>query len=163
MPSNKTLTAEQILAILTETPKRIVALAGDLTAVQLRRAPAPEEWSVNDALAHLRSCADVWGDSMARILAEDAPAIRAVNPRMWILQKDYPDLDFRPSLRAFITQRAALLKLLEPLQYKEWTRSATVMGAGKPLQLTVLDYARRMALHERPHIKQIARMVEALR
>jgi len=98
-----------------------------------------------------------------QILAEDAPAIRAVNPRMWILQTDYPDLDFRPSLRAFITQRAALLKLLEPLQYKEWTRSATVMGAGKPLQLTVLDYARRMALHERPHIKQIARMVEALR
>ena len=55
------LTIKQILTILTETPSRIADLTDGLTAVQLRTPPGQDEWSVNDVLAHLRSCADVWG------------------------------------------------------------------------------------------------------
>jgi hypothetical protein len=32
-------------------------------------------------------------------------------------------------------------------------------GAGKILERTVLDYAQRLARHERPHLKQIERIV----
>jgi hypothetical protein len=38
-----------------------------------------------------------------------------------------------------------------------------VTGAGAPLKLTVHDYAERMARHERPHVKQIQRTVDAVR
>jgi hypothetical protein len=41
--------------------------------------------------------------------------LRAVSPRSWIEQTNDPDLKFRPSLRAFTTQRAGLLAILEPL------------------------------------------------
>jgi hypothetical protein len=40
-----------------------------------------------------------------------------------------------------------------------WSRSATVTGAGKVLERTVLFYARRLAGHERPHVKQVERIV----
>lgn len=156
---NKSLTIEQVLALLAETPRRIGALSSGLTPDQLRTKPGVDEWSANDVLAHLRSCADVWGDCIATIITEDAPTIRAMNPRTWITRTNYPDLRFRTSLRAFTAQRAALLRLLEPLPHKDWSRTATVTGAGKPLELTVIDYARRMAEHERPHLKQIARIV----
>jgi hypothetical protein len=50
------------------------------------------EWSVNDILAHLRSCGDdLWGKYMATILAEDHPKIRAMNPTTWIKLTHYPD------------------------------------------------------------------------
>jgi hypothetical protein len=154
---------EEILSLLAETPTRIDALTEGLEPAQLRAAPSPDEWSANDVLAHLRSCADVWGNYMRRILAEDRPTIRAINPRAWIERTDYPDLEFQPSLRPYTAQRAALLAVLEPLSPEDWARTATVTGAGSPLQKTVLDYADRLARHEQPHIKQIERIVGMLR
>jgi hypothetical protein len=112
-------------------------------------------------VAHLRSCADMWGKAIGTILAEDHPTMRAINPTTWIKQTDYPELEFRRSLRAYTAQRARLLAVLQPLPPKAWSRSATVTGAGKPLQRTVLSYAEWLANHERSHVKQIARLVNA--
>lgn len=162
MPS-KSLTIEQVLTLLAETPPRIAALTAGLEPAQLRTAPNHDEWSANDVLAHLRSCADVWGSCIATIIAEDRPAIRAVDPRTWVKQTDYPELAFRPSLRSFTTQRADLLAVLEPLPAEGWSRTATVTGAGKVLERTVLSYAQRLARHERPHLKQIERVVNTMR
>jgi hypothetical protein len=144
-------------------PTRIAALTEGFTPAQLRTAPSADEWSANDVLAHLRACADMWGGYMMTILAEDKPTIRAVNPRAWIKQTDYPALEFAPSLRAFSTQRAAVLAILEPLPPEGWARTATVTGAGSPLERTVLDYADRLARHEQPHIKQIERIARSMR
>ena len=157
------LTSEQALTLLAQTPPRIAALAADLTPAQLRSAPAHDEWSANEVLAHLRACADVWGDCIMAMIAEDTPTLRAVNPRTWIKKTDYLKLDFQPSLRAFATQRADLLAVLRPLPRDGWSRAATVTGAGKPLERTVLLYAQRLAGHERPHVKQIEHIVSSLR
>jgi hypothetical protein len=154
---------EEVLSLLAETPTHIAALTDGLTPAQVRTAPGPDEWSANDVLAHLRSCADMWDGYMMTILAEDRPTIRVVNPRAWIKQTDYLELEFSPSLRAFTTQRAALLAILEPLPQEGWARTATVTGAGSPLQKSVLDYAERMARHERPHVKQIERIARSMR
>lgn len=148
--------------MLVEAPPRIAALTDDLTPEQLCAAPAPGEWSANEVLAHLRSCADVWGDCMTRIV-QGAPTLRAVNPRTWITQTDYLDREFQPSLRIFTTQRAALLATLESLAPEVWSRAATVTGAGKPIIRTVHSYAQWMAIHERPHIKQIGHIADKMR
>lgn len=67
---NRSVTTQQILAILAETPRSLAAITGGLTLAQLHSAPAPGEWSANDVLAHLRACADVWGNCIAEILAQ---------------------------------------------------------------------------------------------
>jgi hypothetical protein len=156
------LTVEQILSVLDETPKHLAALTVDLTPQQLRTAPGPGEWSANEVLAHLRSCADVWGECISRMLAEEHPTLRAIDPRTWTERTDYLELEFGTSLHAFTSQRAELLAVLEPLPAESWTRTATVTGAGAPLVRTVHAYARRMSRHERPHIKQVARIIESL-
>jgi hypothetical protein len=154
------LTIEQVLALLVATPPRLAALTADLSPVQLRTAPADGEWSANEVLAHLRACADVWGGCIATILAEDMPRLRGVNPRAWIKKTNYRDLDFRPSLRAFAMQRAELLAVLESLPPEGWSRAAMVTDmVGKVFERTVLDYAQRLARHERTHLKQIERLV----
>ena len=88
-----------------------------------------------------------------------SPTIKAINPRTWIKQTDYLELEFQPSLRAFTTQRADLLAVLEPLPPDGWARAATVTGAGKVLERTVRSYAEWLVRHERPHLKQIERVV----
>jgi hypothetical protein len=66
-------------------------------------------------------------------------------------------------LQAFSSQRSALLAALQPLAPEGWSRKAIVTGAGRVLERSVLFYARWLALHERPHLKQIQRIANALR
>ena len=157
------LDIEQVLTQLAEGPRHLAALTAGLAPAQLQDRPTPAEWSLNDILAHLRSCSDVWGGCIATLLAEDKPTIRAVNPTTWIKQTNYPELDFRRSLRAFTRQRTKLLTVLEPLPPEAWARSATVTGAGRTLERSVMSYAQWLANHERSHLKHIARAVAKLR
>jgi len=159
----KSLTTEQVLVLLAETPPRIAVCTAGLTPAQLHTAPAHDEWSANDVLAHLRSCADVWGDCIRTIISEDKPTLRAVNPTSWIDNTDYRELEFRSSFDAFIAQRAALLAILKPLPSESWSRAATVTGAGRILERTVLFYAQWLARHERSHVRQVVRIVDAMR
>jgi hypothetical protein len=153
--SENPLTIEQVLNLLTTNPQQIAEFTVNLTAVQLHTSPKPGEWSANDILAHLRSCADVWGNAIETIITEDKPIIKAINPTTWIDHTDYPNQKFQKSFRAFSEQRTDLLAILETLPKKSWLRSATITGAGAPLERTVFFYARWLAKHERTHVKQI--------
>jgi hypothetical protein len=97
--------------------------------------PEPGEWSVTEIAAHLRSCADVWGQAIEAIAVTDHPTIRAVSPTTWIKSTDYRELAFASSLQAFGGQRDQLLALLGQLPDQGWSRSATVLGGGRPLEL----------------------------
>lgn len=111
----------------------------------------------------MRACADVRGEPIRMILSEDHPTFRAVNPLTWIKKTDYLGLEFKPSLRAFTKQRADLLALLRPLPQRDWSRAATVTGAGAALERTVLFYAEWVARHERPHVKQVEQIATTMR
>ena len=156
------MTVPQLMEQLRATPVRLRELTVGVPPETLRTPPAPDEWSPNEVLAHLRACSDRWGECATRIVQEDHPRLRATNPRIWITKTDYPDLEFSPSLRAFVRQRKALLAVLDRLEPDDWQRTGTLVGAGKPVDLTAHSYAERLARHERPHVKQIARAVAAL-
>lgn len=157
------LTIEQVLTLLVQAPPRLAELTAGLKPAQLRTTAVLGEWSAVEVLAHLRACADVWGTCIATTIAEDEPTLKAVNPRAWITKTDYPELDFLVSLHSFTAQRAELVAVLESLPDNAWSRTATVTGAGKILERSVLFYARWLARHERQHIKQIERLVNTVR
>lgn len=162
MAEMKPLEVEQVLTMLKEGPTRIADAVAKTSPDRLQESPGTNEWSPNEVLAHLRSCADVWGGCIETILAEDHPTIRAVNPRTWIESTDYLQQDFRKSFRAFKAQREKLLKQLNSLTPNDWSRDATVTRAGEPLVRIVYDYASWLANHERPHVKQIQGTVDAV-
>jgi hypothetical protein len=153
-------TIEQILTMLADAPARLAGITEGLPPAQLLDPPEPGAWSARDVLAHLRACADMWGQYILQILSEDRPTIKAVNPTTWIKQTDYRELEFQPSLQAFTTQRAELLAVLKPLAPEAWSRTATVTGAGKPRERTVYTYAQWLANHEHSHFKQIERITK---
>jgi hypothetical protein len=149
--------------MLESAPERIATATGGATPEQLQMSPEQGAWSANQVLAHLRSCADVWGACIGRILAEDHPTIQTVHPNTWIKQTNYPDHEFHDSLISFTQQRSELLEILEQLPPDSWTRGATVIGTGKPREHTVFMFARRMALHECEHFGQIERVIQSVR
>jgi uncharacterized damage-inducible protein DinB len=151
-----------VLKLLGETPRRIAAVTKALSKDQLRRQPAPGSWSINEVLAHLRACADVWGRCIETILTEESSTIRHVSPRSYIRKTNYTDQDFALSFQAFDVQRRDLLKKLRRLTPEHWLRSATVKTSAKPRIETILSYAQRLAQHEAQHCEQVHRISDAL-
>jgi hypothetical protein len=71
---SRSLTTEQVLTLLAETPLRLAALCAGLAPEELQTRPTSDEWSANEVLAHLRACADVWGNCIMAILAQEGRA-----------------------------------------------------------------------------------------
>lgn len=140
-----------VLGLLTGTPQRIAAAIGALNDDQLRQRPDKKTWSANDILAHLKSCADVWGETIAAMLRDDEPALEHVHPRTWQKRTNYPEMPFQESFRDFVDQRRALLQMLNELPFADWSRGAMI----KNRRHTIFSQARRMALHEVTHCEQI--------
>jgi hypothetical protein len=162
--TNKHLPIDEILAILKETPSLLAKLTSGLAPAPLNTAPSVGQWSANEVLAHLRACDDVWGSYyIMTLLTQNKPTIKARNPRTWIKDTNYLEQDFQSSLHAFTKQRKKLLAVLASLSPKDWARTNTLIGAGQPLQQTLLSHADRLAHHERAHLKQIERTLNVLR
>lgn len=148
------------LKALVATPKEIARIARGRSEAVLHRPPAPDAWSARDIVAHLRACAEVWGRSIDRMIAEHDPTIRYVSPRSWIKRTDYLSQNFAESLRAFAEVRRGLLDALVGLDVAGWSRRATFTGTTLGREATVLSYAKRMAEHEVQHLGQLRRALE---
>lgn len=147
---------ENYLKLLEETPRRLTRLTKSFDEARLQQRIVKENWSVNDILAHLRACADVWGDSIERMLAEENPTVPYRLPRQWIKKTDYPQLPFHESLQVFTAQRKKLLKALKRLSIEDWSRAATIKGR----EHTVFAQVRRMAKHEDVHCEQVESLLQ---
>lgn len=145
---------QEILETLADVPRRLTKASANTDESRLRLKPEPSAWSAVDVLAHLRACADVWGDSIEAMLAEEEPKIPYRHPRQWVKRTDYPQLDFSVSLKAFVRQRKSLLKILNSLAFEQWERGAQIQGR----RHTIFTQARRMAQHEVEHCGQVERL-----
>ena len=142
---------QEYLKLLDRTAHRITAITKHLDESRLQAKPAKGEWSANDILAHLRSCTDVWGDQIGKMLVEDRQNLPYLHPRQWVKKTNYREIPFHDSFRAFKAQRRKLLKILKELSIEAWSRSATIKGR----EHTIFTHVRRMALHEDRHCSEI--------
>ena len=143
----------EIIQLLAETPERITAVTQNLAPEQLRTKPEPgsKSWSINEILAHLRACVDVWPKEIDVMLTQESPTLSYLSPRTHMRKTDYHKLDFAPSYQLFCAQREELLQKLNSLTFADWARAAEIKGR----QHTVFSHARRLALHEVGHCEQI--------
>lgn len=148
-----------VLNALSETPKQIARIVRGCSNQQLHRRPDADAWSAQEIVAHLRACAEVWGRSIDRMLAEDHPTIRYVSPRGWIKKTNYLQISFGDTQRAFSQQRVVLVTTLSTLSASDWTRGATFTATTLGSKATVLSYATRIADHEVRHLAQLRRTV----
>ena len=150
-----------VLTLLSETPRKIAQIAQGLSEQRLHRRPEVDAWSAQEIVAHLRACAEVWGRSIDRMLAEDHPTIRYVSPRGWIKKTGYLQQNFHETLRGFSEQRAVLVTTLRASSSNSWTRGAAFTGTTLGRSGTVMSYATRIAEHEVRHLEQLRRTVKS--
>jgi DinB superfamily len=142
---------EKYLKSLEETPRSILNVTKGIDDKLLQARSDKNSWSVNDILAHLRSCADVWTYSIYAMLAENEPVLPDINERKWANVTGYADVPFQESLQAFTLQRENLLRVLKTLPFESWEKSAVIFER----KHTIFTQVRRMAKHEKEHCEQM--------
>ena len=147
---------QKCLELLSDTPRRFTTASENMDDSRLGRKPDPATWSALETLAHLRSCADVWGASIESMLAGQEPVLPDIHPREWIKRTDYLTLQYSDLLQAFSCQRGRLLKFLNRLEFEAWSHGAQIGGRRQ----TVFTQARRMAIHEAEHCMQVEKMLD---
>lgn len=149
-----------LLALLAETPVRLAVMTNGLAPARLHSALGENEWSANAILAHLRVCAEVWGQSIVAMLTQDRPTLRYVSPRTVAKKRNYATQEYHTSLQAFSRQRTELLQVLTPLGEEAWSRGATFTGTTRGREQTIYRYAQRIATHEAEHVAQMATLLQ---
>ncbi|HLO13214.1 MAG TPA: DinB family protein [Anaerolineales bacterium] len=142
---------EKYLKSLEETPRSILNVTKGIDDKLLQVKSDRNSWAMNDILAHLRSCADVWTYSIYAMLAENELVLPDINERKWAKVTGYADVPFRTSLQAFTLQRENLLFVLKTLPFESWEKSAVIFER----KHTIFTQVRRMAKHEKEHCEQM--------
>jgi len=142
---------DKALVLLADTPIRIADATNGMDDPVLQTRRERQSWSINDILAHLRSCADLWTHSIYAMLAESEPIFSDINERKWAKATRYAELPFDQSFQAFSLQRENLLRVLKALPFESWERSAIIFER----KHTVFTQTRRIAKHEQEHCEQI--------
>jgi hypothetical protein len=142
---------QKYLRSISETPQQIGLLVKGLDEDRLHYRADAKSWSVNDILAHLRSCGDLWTHSIYAMLAGKEPSFSDINERKWAKVTRYAELPFNQSFQAYSLQRENLVMVLKDLPFASWERSAMIFER----RHTVFTQTRRMAKHESEHLEQI--------
>lgn len=133
------------------TEARVRAIVHD-AGVNLRRRPAPKEWSVLELLGHLADAELVMGGRYRWALSHDQPPVLGYDQDLWVERLRHNQDDAEELLILFSTLRAANLALWKRSSAQERQRVAIHAERG-PESFDLMF--RMLAGHDRFHVNQM--------
>lgn len=145
---------QDVLQMLRETPTALKTLSHGLSDRQLVEPLGPGERSFAESLAHLLHCEAITSQAIYLALLIDEPLLANIHPERdlgKLIRLDH--MPFDELLDYFKFRRTVLLRVLEPLTEKKWSRQ--VREQKKQRQESVYWKARGQALHEQEHLQDL--------
>lgn len=144
------------LVVQSATPKKLERLIKGVPTNKLRKRPAPDQWSVNEILAHMADTEIVGGFRMRLILGSPGTPIAGFDQDAWVIAGHYDKRDPRKSVEQFRAVRAANLALLKSLTPEQWKHYGMHSERGRE---SIADHVLRFAGHDLNHLQQIERIL----
>lgn len=147
------ITAARALESLRQSPAVLDAVLHGVAPGRARRATdGPGGWSVVAVVCHLRDYEEVFHRRATLMLGGDTPPLPSPDPDELARTREYARADLGTALAAFHAGRRRFLDLLSGLDGEQWRRRGVHPRYG---ELTLLDLALHVALHDVNHIEQI--------
>jgi hypothetical protein len=135
---------------------RMNAIAADLPADLVRTRASDGSFAFLEHVWHLADLErEGFGLRIARLLAEDQPALHGFDGAAVAAERDYLKLDLAQGLTRFIEARRENLDRLAALTDAQRARGGTFMGD----PILVADMPRRMLEHDRAHLAELAALL----
>jgi hypothetical protein len=146
---------------LAATPEILRLLMGGLSEEDTQWKPAPNRFSIAEALEHLSHVeGHCFRARVERMVNDDNPAIEPYDPDVYFAGGQYSGRDAEDSFDHFEEQREMNLEYLRELPASSADRIGT---HGKLGMITVGHVMNEWAFHDIGHIKQIGEIIRALK
>ena len=151
-PSFKSV--DSVLGILSATPAVMNGLSRGLDSSAWSHEPAPDDWSLNELVCHLRDTEREIHQMQIELFKEqNEPFIPRPDTSVWASQRDYLHEDGASALKEFNEARRKTLEMLKEItaESSAWERKARHAIFGPTNFLEVVGF---IAEHDRLHIQQ---------
>lgn len=142
---------QEVMRLLAENPVKFEALCKSLSEEQLHTPLGPGERTPAEVLAHMLHCEALTSQAIYLALLTDEPLLPNLHAERdlgKLLRLDL--LSFQELLAYYKVRRNILMRVLEPLTEKKWSR--VVREEKKARKESVFWQARGQALHELEHL-----------
>lgn len=150
------IAGKEPLAVQAATAERLAQLIEGVSTPELRRRPAPDEWSVSEIIAHLADGEIVGGFRVRFILGSPGSPVVAYDQDKWVTSGHYDKRDPQKSVELFRVLREANLALLESLKPEQWKHYGMHSERGKE---SIEHIVRMFAGHDVNHLQQIEKIL----
>ena len=121
---------------------------------QLRRQPAPGEWSPHQVLSHMADADLMVNVRVRMIVTQDRPTLVGYDQEAWTARFAGLESDPRETVERWQTLRRANIRIFESLTDAEWARVGQHSERGDESALLTVQL---MAGHDRIHLDQFRR------
>ena len=149
-------TDNPLVVELGRLPDRVAALLAGHTEDDLRRRPAPGEWSAKEVAGHLADAARIYHERLFLTATHERPLLAAYDEAALARDRNYQEADSAaivPQIRAW---REETVDLLAGLQPEAWDRPAVHEEMG---EITLVQLAAHVVEHESDHLRGLARLL----
>lgn len=147
------------LEVLGSLLRDLQAATDGLTDEQRRRPEAPGKWSILEVVCHLADTELVAGFRLRQPLAHDRPLLPGFDQDQWAERLRYRQADFEEAMYRLAAIRSANIRLAASLSDHELERVAVHEERGEE---TVRHILQMMAAHDLAHLRQVARIRQAI-
>ncbi len=150
----------QLLERLQDSAAQVADAVKKLSAEQINRVPKQGEWSLHQALAHLRDTdARVFLYRTARILQEpEPPVVASFNQEEYSREHYSSSEPIEHIVKEFVTARRKLVKLLRGTRDADWKKFAVHPEYGN---ISIEYIALHSYNHTLDHLQQLLDAQEA--
>lgn len=145
---------QNLLAFLEETPEVVRSLTENLTAKELMRKPAKEEFSFLEHVCHLRDIEqEGYRVRIARLLSEEQPFLPDIDGDKLAAERNYNSQSFDEALSAFSRARKDNVQTIRTLTSHHLKRSGIFQNVGT---ITLGQLLAMMVEHDEAHRLSLA-------
>jgi uncharacterized damage-inducible protein DinB len=150
---------ERLLSDYSNGPLILPPLLSGMTAAQIDAAPVPGKWSTRQVICHIADAELSYADRFKRIVAEEQPPLRAMNPDEFAARLAYARRDIEVELELIALTRRHVAGILSSLPAEAFQRTGLHSEDG-PLTLQTL--LERITRHIPHHARTIVEKRRAL-
>jgi len=144
---------EALLKQYAEGPALLRREVAGMTDAQMRARPIPGKWSTLELICHLADCEGLYAERMRRVIADDEPALPAMDPDGWMARLAIDRRDAEEELKLIEAIRAQMVRVLRAMPAAAFERTGVHSADGR---LTLATLLKRIANHIPHHAKFIA-------
>lgn len=153
------MSIEELLDQYAAGPRLLREAVAGMREEQLKAKPVPGRWSTLEVICHLSDAEGVYAERMKRVIAEDEPSLRSMDPDAWLSRLAYHIRDAEEELRLVEVTRGQLGRILRSLKPADFQRKGRHSEDG-PLTLETL--LQRITNHIPHHVQFIREKRAAL-